>query len=169
MSRKVRVSFAAPLVMIAVGPACVIHTAKAPPPTVEGNGTGSAQPGPIMNPPRPVDPSTTPDHAAGPDTPGTAQQGPTQPANLGSWTVTMSQGDHTCYAQVAVTCPPKGATCNPPPPRAMEACPSGMSMDRPVRIVEETADQCAVYFPMPACPSGASCNPPRPQKIDCPQ
>jgi hypothetical protein len=164
MSRKVRVSFAAPLVMIAFGPACVVHTASTPPPdhtTIDGDGTG----------PR-TGPTPTPDHAANPDNPSdTAQQGPnpTQQANLGTWNVTMSNSDHTCYAQIAVNCPPKGATCNPPPPRAMEACPSGMSMERPVRIVEETANQCAVYFPAPACPAGTMCNPPRPQKIDCPR
>lgn len=178
MSRKVRVSFAAPLVAIAVGPACILHTSSTPPPTGTGSTTTAPPPGdgdaparpPILNPPRPTDPSTTPTQAEGAGTAGGAMQQTPPPVvqrPLGSWNLSMNQQDHTCYASVDVTCSPK-ATCNPPPPRKV-ACPSNMSMERGIRIVEEAPDACAVYYPTPACPPDMACNPPRPQKIDCPR
>lgn len=189
MSRKVRLSFAAPLVLIAAVPACVVRPSSQPPagetahsnppPTAEVHDDDDAPghvnpPGPHVNPPRqppppmpgrpPMVPRTDPN-------PGTATQTPTQqpPQNLRAWSVFQNKNDKACYAQVAVDCPPKPATCNPPPPRKLASCPTSITMDGPVRVVETAPDTCLVTYAAPACPPNMACNPPRPEEIDCPQ
>jgi hypothetical protein len=188
-----RRSFAAPLVVTLAVPACIVTSSKpAPAPTGDnGNPNGSVRdhrtdgqaepsdpppppPGTMVNPPRVVDhpapPTTTTPPPRDPQRGnGTMQQPvppPTQQAPLRSWTVYINGKD--CYTSYDVTCPPKGATCNPPPPQKLAKCPDGITADRPFKIKEDSANSCALYYPMPDCPAGVSCNPPRPQKTGCP-
>ena len=158
-----------------------------PPPVVgtAGQPHGQPEPGPgttpISNPPPPdraTQPAPTtptkPPHTMPPGGgAGTVQQ-PPQPTQqtpqttpLRSWTVFVNN-DKSCSTQYDVVCPPKGATCNPPPPQKLAKCPSGITMDRPLKIKEDAANSCALYYPNPECPAGVACNPPRPQTIACP-
>ena len=172
MSRKIRYHFAAPLVMtLAVAPACVVRTAPPPPPSATDDGAGSVQT--ISNPPPPGTGSALPppvdDRAPFPGgPPDTAQQTPATPPRLGAWTVFQNQRDHQCYVQITVDCPPKGATCNPPPPRVMDSCPTGMALDRPIQLYEQSPGVCFLQPPIPPCPRNAKCKAPAPQKTDCP-
>lgn len=187
-----RRSFAAPLVVTLAVPACIVATKPAPAPvsgSVRDNrtdpnpgtnpdGTPTPPPPPIANPPPPdrvtppAPPAPPPPRAPQPGN-TTVQQPPpptpptTTPAALRSWTVFVGN-DKTCYSQYDVVCPPKGATCNPPPPQKLASCPPGITAERPFKIKEETADNCALYYPTPDCGAGVTCNPPRPQKIACP-
>lgn len=165
MSRSLRTRFAAPLVVtLAVAPACVVHSASAPPPA------GPATAGP-----------TTADATAAPPTGPAPVEVPREPAvtdqvrpppptttatTLHTWTVFRNRTDQQCYASIDVTCSPK-ATCNPPPPRPMESCPTGMT-DQPVKIREQPGGTCLLESSPPACAPNAPCNPPRPQPVDCP-
>lgn len=180
MSRKVRSSFAAPLVVtLAVAPACMVRTSSPPPgaaPTERERDRTHVH----QNPPRPPTVGTT-DSVNNPDPQprdpvvvDTVQQTPppTQSGQLASWTVFLDRRDGACYARMDVDCPPKPATCNPPPARKLDACPPNFrvdDVDRPVKIVEYAKDDCYLQAPMPACPQGASCNPPPPQKTSCPR
>lgn len=180
--RKVRSSFAAPLVLtLAVAPACVVRTSSQPPPN-GSPGTGSARDNDQVhthtNPPRPpvVTPGqTNPNPDPTPKDPvvvDTVQQTPPPAVELSSWTVFQNRKDRACYARLDVECPAPPATCNPPPARKLQACPDNFRVDptdRPVKIVERAKDDCYLQMPMPACPEGASCNPPPPQKTSCPR
>jgi hypothetical protein len=169
MSAKTpRRTFAAPLVVtlaLPVAGACVVKSGPAttPPP---GDGTTMH-----ANPPR--------SHSDTPPTPPRAdppppvvqqeqqqQQTPPQ-AEMRSWHVYQNSGDKSCYAVQDVGCV-KGATCNPPPPTKLERCPTGLEMPQGLTIREDSANSCAIYYPMPECPPNMSCNPPRPQTIACP-
>jgi hypothetical protein len=165
-------------------PACFVTTAKPAPPPSGRNNTTTAdvrdhrtnpdEPRAHVNPPRPTGDTPTQEHPGHTTPPPKAEPGndtmqqspPTKQASLRSWNVFMSGKD--CYTSYNVTCPPKGATCNPPPPQKLERCPSGITAERPMTIREDPADSCALYYPMPDCPPGVACNPPRPQKIECP-
>lgn len=181
MSAKTpRRTFAAPLVVtlaLPVAGACVVTSGKtAPPPggnttdhRTGGGDTAVNPPTPHVNPPR-----TAPDPNTAPNTDpssNTVQQTdpatPTQQAELRTWHVYKQGGSSDCYAVQNVSCP-KGATCNPPPPTKLERCPSGLEMPQGLTIREDSANSCAIYYPMPECPKDMSCNPPRPQTITCP-
>jgi len=187
MSAKTpRRTFAAPLVVtlaLPVAGACFVTSGtKAPPPGGStndhrtGSGDGTAEPAtnpptPHVNPPRAgyPDPGTAPNSEP---TSGTVQQTnpaqPTQQTALRTWHVFQNSSDKHCYAVHNVECPPKGATCNPPPPVQLKSCPSGLEMPQGLTIREDSANSCAIYSPMPECPANMSCNPPRPQTIACP-
>ncbi|MEZ4402946.1 MAG: hypothetical protein R3B06_23190 [Kofleriaceae bacterium] len=178
MSRKVRTSFAAPLVLtLAVAPACVVRTGSAPPPTTGGPSGGTTTtttpPGPIVatNPPPVAAPPTQPDPGTAPRMPQeqqTVQQGPTPVKPLTTWTVYQNKTSGQCFAAIDVVCNPK-ATCNPPPPRALDACPVGMTADKPLKIEERAAGSCTLVFPVPtSCASNPACDPPRSRTVDCP-
>jgi hypothetical protein len=166
MSAKTpRRSFAAPLVVTMALPlagACVVKTGPATTPPPGGETSMHANPpGPHTNPPRP-----------GGDTPPPVvqqeqEQQPPQQAEMRTWHVFQNSGDKSCYATLDVQCV-KGATCNPPPPTRLERCPSGLEMPQGLTIREDSANSCAIYYPMPECPPNMSCNPPRPQTIACP-
>lgn len=167
-------------------PACLVTSGKpAPAPSggtsatsgeVRDRRTNPDEPRAHVNPPRPTGGTAEPARPTPPPPPppkGTVpgndtmqQQPPPKQASLRSWNVFMTGSD--CYTSYNVQCPPKGATCNPPPPQKLERCPSGISADRPLTIREEPANSCALYHPMSDCPPGVACNPPRPQKIECP-
>lgn len=185
MSAKTpRRTFAAPLVVTLALPfagACFVTSGKAPPPSGGSTndhrtGSGDTAGNPTTthaNPPRqdyPTGPTTAPN--TDPSTSTVVQQPPTQPttqqAELRTWHVFQNTSDKSCYATLKVDCPPKPATCNPPPPTKLASCPSGLEMPQGLTIREDAANSCAVYHPMPACPAGMSCNPPRPQTIACP-
>ena len=181
MSRKVRYHFAAPLVLtLAVAPACVVGSSPKPAPaTTDPATTDPATTDPATNDdqgfvhPNPPRPATKPAGSGEatlpnppPDTAQETQQAP--PARLGAWTIFQNQQDQQCYAQVKVDCPPKGPTCNPPPPQAMDTCPTGMAMDRPIQLYEASPGVCFLQPPIPPCPREAKCKAPPPQKADCP-
>lgn len=183
MSAKTpRRTFAAPLVVTLAVPlagACLVTSSKAPPPGDSTTGrtndhrTGEDRTPPTtthVNPPR-ANPGPTTAPNTDP-TPSTVQQTepaqPTQQAALRTWHVFQSTSDKSCYATLKVECPPKPATCNPPPPTKLASCPSGLQMPQGLTIREDAANSCAVYYPMPDCPPGMACNPPRPQTITCP-
>jgi hypothetical protein len=135
--------------------ACVVKSGPATttPPPGDGTTMHANPPGPHTNPPPPV-----------------VQQEQEQtppPADLRTWHVFANTGDKSCYATLDVQCV-KGATCNPPPPTKLERCPDGLEMPRGLTIREDSANSCAIYYPMPECPPNMSCNPPRPQTIACP-
>lgn len=165
MSRKVRHSFAAPLVVtLAVGPACVVRSSPAP-----QQPTPVDPPGPVMNPPRPVAPTEpTPDRAPNPDTaPDTVAQTDPPPEFVSrTWEVRLDRSGATCRAYVPVVCQPK-ATCNPPPPRAID-CPDGITVERPVRVMEQAPGECYALPEVTPCPKDMACNPPPPRKTACP-
>jgi hypothetical protein len=75
-----------------------------------------------------------------------------------------AQGE--CRAMLDVHCVPN-ATCNPPPPKPI-ACPTGITMERPLDVVQRDTE-CYVEYHAAACPKGATCNPPPPRKTACPQ
>jgi hypothetical protein len=185
-----RRTFAAPLVVTLAVPACFVSSGTpAPAPTtgrtsssggeVRDHRGESEPPRAHVNPPRPAPDGTTahPGHEQTTPPPRQTQPGneqmqqqtppaPTPPAAMRSWTVFVNDKD--CFTSYDVTCPPKGATCNPPPPLKLAKCPSGITADRPLKIKEDSPNACALYYPMPDCPAGVACNPPRPQKIECP-
>lgn len=164
MSRKLRTNFAAPLVVtLAALPGCVVRSGPAP----AARGADGAPPTVVSNPPRATDevpPDATPPREGPPA--DQVQQAP--PARLTTWTVYQSRTDQTCYAAIDVACSPK-ATCNPPPPRALDECPAGMTMDQRLTIQETSPGVCALVFPKPAsCGSNPTCDPPRSRPIACP-
>lgn len=170
MSAKTpRRTFAAPLVVtlaLPIAGACIVTSGKPPPPPSTGNPTATQ-----VNPPRTnTGPKTAPDPNTSTST--TVQETnpgqPTQQAELRTWHVFQSSSDKSCYATQKAECPPKPATCNPPPPIKLASCPSGLEMPQGLTIREDSANSCAVYYPMPECPANMSCNPPRPQTIACP-
>lgn len=182
MSAKTpRRTFAAPLVVTLALPmagACLVTSGtKAPPPggSTTDHRTGSGEPAtspptPHVNPPRQEYPTGTATNTD-PSTSTVQQTSPAQPtqqAELRTWHVFQNSGDKSCYATLDVDCPPKGATCNPPPPTKLASCPSGLQMPQGLAIREDSANSCAIYYPMPECPKDMSCNPPRPQTIACP-
>lgn len=165
MSAKLpRRSFAAPLVVTLAMPACFVTSGKPAPAPPPSHGTANDEPRAHVNPPRPQ-----PEQPAQPDHPDQMQQQPA-PAKLRTWTVyvTTSGKSQECFAAHDVECPPKGATCNPPPPIKLASCPSGITAAKPYKIREDAPDSCALYYPMPDCPAGVACNPPRPQTVSCP-
>jgi hypothetical protein len=184
MSAKTpRRSFAAPLVVTLAFPisavaagGCLVKSGSTPPPagprtTDHRSGTDAGgEPAGHVNPPRASYPEPGSSTAPSTDpTPGTVQQTtPTQQASLREWHVFQNASDKNCYAVQDADCP-KGATCNPPPPDRLERCPTGLQMPQGLTIREDSANSCAIYYPMPDCPSGVSCNPPRPQTISCPK
>lgn len=184
MSAKLpRRSFAAPLVVTLAMPACLVTSSKPAPAPVTSNTGNEGETSAHMNPPRtqptePAQPTQHPGHGAPPQPrdpqPGNqvaqqTQQAPTE-ATLRTWTVYVqaSGKGQECYASHDITCPPKGATCNPPPPTKLASCPSGITAERPLKIREDAANSCSLYYPMPACPANVACNPPRPQTVSCP-
>ena len=187
MSAKTpRRTFAAPLVVtlaLPVAGACLVTSSKAPPPggntpgrtTDHRTGDDGTPPTAHVNPPRVTEPgNTTPTTApnSDPTTPTVQQTEPAQPtqsASLREWHVFQNKTDKSCYATLKVECPPKPATCNPPPPTKLASCPSGLEMPQGLTIREDAQNSCAVYYPMPDCPPGMACNPPRPQTITCPK
>lgn len=149
MARLPRTTFAAPLVVtLAVAPACVIKSDSAPRPAPPSN------PPPVEVEPTPVEP-TTPE----PPTPEPTDR-------LTTWTVYQRAG--TCMAAMDVQCDPR-ATCNPPPPQPLDACPPAMAADARVKIVETAPSVCEVQYPAPTGCDPRLCNPPRPQAITCPR
>ncbi len=174
MSRKLRTNFAAPLVVtLAALPGCVVRSGPAPAARA-GDGAPTTV---VSNPPRVTDASATHDRGettvapvATPPREGTpsdqVQQEP--PPRLTTWTVYQSRTDQQCYAAIDVACSPK-ATCNPPPPRALDECPAGMTMDQPLKIQETSPGVCTLVFPKPAaCGSNPTCDPPRSRPTACP-
>ncbi len=168
-----RRSFAAPLVVTLAMPACLVSSGKPAPAPAPANDEPRAH----VNPPRPQpDPQPAqpdPDPRAtqpGNDTAQQTQQQTPPPAKLRTWTVYVqaSGKSQECFAAHDVECPPKGATCNPPPPIKLASCPSGITAAKPYKIREDAPDSCALYHPMPDCPAGVACNPPRPQTVRCP-
>jgi hypothetical protein len=144
-----------------------------PPPSSGGTSSSSGNPSTThVNPPRATDgapPGTAPN--TDPTTPSVQQTEPAPPttqANLRTWHVTQ-RSDKSCYASLKVECPPKPATCNPPPAVKLASCPDGLQMPQGMTIHEESANSCALHHPMPDCPPGMACNPPRPQSIECPK
>lgn len=180
MSAKLpRRSFAAPLVVTLAMPACFVSTGKAPPPShgTSSDAPANDEPRAHVNPPRPVEhpghaePAQPKDPQPGNDTAQqTQQQTPPPAARTRTWTVYVqaSGKSQECFAAYDVECPPKGATCNPPPPIKLASCPSGITAAKPYKIREDAPDSCALYYPMPDCPAGVACNPPRPQTVSCP-
>jgi hypothetical protein len=87
---------------------------------------------------------------------------------LRAWTIT--QGDHTCYAERAggMTCP-AGATCNPPAPTKVSCPPFNPGNN----VVEIAPDHCRMLLVMGGghCPPRVHCNPPPPREVEvpCPQ
>ena len=178
MPRLPRTTFAAPLVVtLAAVPGCVV--AGGPAPAARGTaGTTTA----VTNPPRPAPapaPAPAPPHDRGDTTvavdatplrAGTpsdqVQQAP--PPRRTTWTVYQRPSDQQCFAAFDVACSPK-ATCNPPPPRALDECPAGMTADQRLTIEETSPGVCALVFPKPAaCGANPTCDPPRSRPIDCP-
>lgn len=182
MSAKLpRRSFAAPLVVTLAMPACLVTSGKPAPTPVVNN----EEPRGHVNPPRqqPTDPAqptqehpghgTTPpprDPQPGNEVAQPTQQAPVEETKLRTWTVFVqtSGKSQECFAAYDVACPPKGATCNPPPPTKLASCPSGITAERPLKIRESEPNSCALYYPMPECPANMACNPPRPQTVSCP-
>jgi hypothetical protein len=176
-----RRTFAAPLVVtlaLPIAGACIVKTGSSPQRSGTtdhrtGGGESGNPTGTHVNPPRTTPTTTGPKTAPDPNTSTstTVQQTnpaqPTQQASLREWHV--FQNDKSCYATQKVDCPPKPATCNPPPPVKLASCPSGLEMPQGLTIREDAPDSCAVWYPMPDCPAGMSCNPPRPQQIACPK
>jgi len=162
MSRRPRRAFSAPLVMtLAVAPACIVST-KSGGSTTPPDPPHTGEPRPMVNPPPPErGPDQPPPRAPQPGD----QQVQQTPVLERTWSVFTRDGK-TCHAMLEVSCP-TGATCNPPPPAAVD-CPPGIEINRPLQIEEYTGKQCTLYYPDPPCPEGASCNPPAPQKVDCP-
>lgn len=160
-SRTPRRSFAAPLVMtIAAIPACLV-TSKPPP---------SNQPEPQVRDHRKGDETTTVTHE-NPPRPDSVEHTPTPdqqaPDHDRKWTVMIDQAG-ACTAMGEMSCP-ANATCNPPPP-SMVACPSGITVDRPVQIwASAGSNDCYITVAAAKCPAKATCNPPPPQKTACPQ
>jgi hypothetical protein len=125
---------------------------------------------PVMNPPPPqVDPAP---HKRPPirnpprPTPQRQQPAPQEAA----WTVFKSNDG--CMAVIKVECPraepgKPQPTCNPPPPFNY-ACPTGVSLDKPITIVT-FGDSCIIQREPIACPPKVMCNPPRPQTVTCPK
>jgi hypothetical protein len=157
MARSPRTTFTAPLVVtLAMTPACVVASRPPPPPPSTGSGPTEPAPPIVTNPPPPIEPA-----------PVDPTPTPTQ-TELGSWTVFQNRNDKQCYAAIDVKCMPQ-ATCNPPPPRIMEACPDGIADGASLKVKEWNPGQCFVVFPDPGCPPNVACNPPRPQPIACPK
>ena len=171
-SRRPRSSFAAPLVVtLALAPACLVTPAPAGQPRT-GTTTISNPPRPAPGtttpaPPKPQPPDQPPPRQTDPST-GAVQAGPnpTQ-TTLASWSV-YQRPDRSCYATQVTQCPPRPATCNPPPPLKMDGCPDGASASKAITIQELSPGECYVMHAAAACEPGMTCNPPRPTKIDCP-
>ena len=175
-ARTPRRSFAAPFVVtLAAAPACYVSNAPPPqqPPPAAPAEQAPAHNAPgvvVANPPRPQ-PENTPVAVANPprpqDHPVVVANPPrphAQPAGT-TWHVFKS-GDG-CEAAVHVDCP-KGATCNPPPPRKVE-CPVGLTMPKGLDIVSQGDGTCIVAQEPVHCPPHAMCNPPRPRSFACPE
>jgi|GEM_PF-2870203 len=175
MSRKVRLSFAAPLVLIAVVPACTVRTDPQPArPPHEHTATQPVHP--VSNPPPPTQPEPPPARPRPVDPTPTQQPPlvdgqPTQqpPQALRTWAVFQNRNDLGCYVQWPGRCPAPPATCNPPPPRKLDSCPTGITPDRTTHIVEQRPNVCTVEFTDKPCPRNAKCAPPRHESITCPQ
>jgi hypothetical protein len=163
-SRKPRRAFAVPLVMtVAAVPACVVTESKPAQPRTGGTTTTTTAnpPGPHTNPPPPD--TAKPDPTPIDPTPVQAEA----PDYHRNWTVTMGS-DGACAAYMKVECK-TGATCNPPPPQAIE-CPEGITAARPVDIFASAGSwDCYIKPPEVKCPEKATCNPPPPRKTACPK
>ena len=153
----------------------------------------------IANPPRPADgssttaPPTNPGRPPRADSPGAdrvdgggrgtvpprqpdgttdvVQGGPTQtpPSFTPTTWMVFQRADKGCYAVMEVQCPPAPATCNPPPPRDLVACPPLVTEKKPVKIRELSSGECFITPALRACPKPpATCNPPRPIHTECP-
>lgn len=157
-SRKPRRSFAAPLVITAALPACIISSKPAPAPTTvnthdhrtdDGTGTGTGSGGNLSaqhNPPMP-------------------SQGPA-PDYQRNWNVTVN-ADGKCQAQVVVDCK-RGATCNPPMPVEI-SCPAGIAEGDTIHVYAQPKSWDCYAEPNVQCPAPpATCNPPPPQQTACP-
>lgn len=159
--RPPRTRFAAPLVItLAIAPACVVTPA---PPSNQPTPTNPPrpEPAPIDDPPPPEPDPTTPQ-------PPEPEPEPTPTPSMTRWSVYQRKSDQRCYTAFIANCSPK-ATCNPPPPREMDACPEGITADARLTIEERTEGVCVLVFPTPeSCAKNPACNPPRPRPIDCP-
>jgi hypothetical protein len=146
--------FAAPLVVTAALPACLVTTTSNPPGqqvvthdhrTDPGSGSGSASGTNISvshNPPAPP--------------PGVQR----------NWDVSMKP-DGTCQAQAILECK-EGMKCNPPMPVAIK-CPDGITASETMRVYAQANSwdcyrQIDVQCPKPP----ATCNPPPPVQTACP-
>ena len=188
-ARTPRRSFAAPFVVtLAAAPACYVQSGPPPqsapaqpPPTQTAQPEPQPQqPGPmIANPPPPATnqpaqppPPSHPVVVANPPRPtqpAPPQQQPNQnPAQTSPsrWTVYQAK-DGACMAAIKVECQPK-ATCNPPPPFKY-ACPTDISLEKPITVATYDGNSCFVEYAMPACPPKTACNPPRPRPVACPK
>jgi hypothetical protein len=130
--------------------------------------------------PKPVQPTASqpanpmPAHATErPQAQQPVQQTPTPVASADRfWTV--SKSGSTCQVSPESSCPKPQAgvavSCNPPRPVAY-ACPSSMTTEASLRIVQYAGSNvCQVVNNTPMkCPPKAICNPPPPQKVTCPQ
>ena len=172
--RSQRRSFAAPFVITMVGAAGSSGFTSCNPPRQTG-----PEPVIVTNPPPPPDPNAGsagsgsavdpggPNPNGGYTTDNAPRPGETR------WSIFKQGAD--CFAAIAVDCPkpatPGGPvpTCNPPP--AMKyACPTGLSMDRPLEIARWQNDTtCHVVPEKMTCPAGAICNPPPLRAVDCPK
>jgi len=118
----------------------------------------------VANPPRPQDP---PVPAAPQDHPVVVANPPRPHAHPAGTTWHVFKAGDGCEAAVHVDCP-KGAMCNPPPPRKVD-CPAGLTMPKGLDIVSQGDGTCIVAQEPVHCPPHAMCNPPRPRSVACPE
>ena len=134
---------------LAVAPACLVSSTP-PPRQPDGNTVDRRTP--------PTDP-----------TQGNPQQTPPPVQQQGGvtqvWRVYM-QPTNDCSAMAETDCP-AGMSCNPPPPVRI-ACPTGITVDHPLRVEQHADGTCFVAYEAPTCPPNTACNPPRPREVDCP-
>jgi hypothetical protein len=95
---------------------------------------------------------------------------PPSPSEQASWTV--FRGKDGCMAAIKVSCPTGEPgkpmpTCNPPPPFKY-ACPTGVTIDKPITVIT-FGDSCAIEPEPIHCPPHTACNPPRPRTVPCPK
>ncbi len=152
-----------PPVVIANPPPPSTNQPSTPPQTPPVVIANPPPPRPTRPDPRPTAPTTKPTR---PDPRPTAPTTTPAQTSAARWTVYRTK-DGSCMAAIKVECQPK-ATCNPPPPFSY-ACPTGVSLEKPITVATFDGTSCFVEYDAPACPPKTACNPPHPRPVACPK